>query len=265
MRPFLRWAGGKRWLTDQSFVSAIGAKRLVEPFLGGGALFFSRDWPDAVLADVNRHLINAYSHMKNNHTGLYQLVSDHFDDHSNERYYQVRSRMGSDSLQDAADFIYLNRACYNGLFRVNLAGRFNVPVGSKVYEIRDFREYEDWSKKLASAEIRLIDFEQTIDSCGEDDFIFADPPYTVNHNSNGFIEYNERIFRWDDQVRLHDCLLRAADRGARFALTNADHETLRELYRGCTLTTVERGSEMAGLKAARGRTTEIVITSFGSS
>jgi len=232
----------------------------VEPFLGGGALFFSYDWEKAVLADINRFLINAYLRMKENHLSLFCLVEEHFDLHSKDRYYEVRARMGSSSVQDAADFIYLNRACFNGLFRVNLAGRFNVPIGTKVYELRDLGEFEKWSTRLRNAEILLADFEETIDACGNGDFIFADPPYTVNHNSNGFIEYNEKIFSWDDQVRLHESLLRAAQRGAHFTLTNADHSTIRELYTGCKIRTVERGSEMAGSTNARGRTTEVVIT-----
>jgi DNA adenine methylase len=157
--------------------------------------------------------------------------------------------------------IYLNRACFNGLFRVNLSGRFNVPMGSKLYELRDVGEFEQWSTSLRKAEISIADFERTIGACGEGDFIFADPPYTVNHNSNGFIEYNENIFSWDDQVRLHRCLLQAVERGARFAVTNADHLTVRDLYSDCTVQTVERGSEMAGRITARGKTTEVVITS----
>jgi DNA adenine methylase len=262
MRPFLRWAGGKRWLTEHRSVSPSACVRIVEPFLGGGALFFSRDWQQAILADTNRFLINAYAHMQSDHARLFELVQEHFDLHSKDHYYRIRSRMGSRSVQDAADFIYLNRACFNGLFRVNLSGRFNVPIGTKVYELRKFSEFEEWSKRLKAAEIRLSDFEETIDACGEGDFIFADPPYTVNHNSNGFIEYNERIFSWDDQVRLHNCLLKASKRGAHFTLTNADHPTVRDLYDGCALQTIERGSEMAGRINARGRTTEVVITSL---
>ena len=262
MRPFLRWAGGKRWLAQQSIIAAPDGARLVEPFLGGGALFFSREWPRASLSDTNRFLINAYTSMKVDHVALYKMVVAHFDRHSNEHYYAVRRRMGSSSIQDAADFIYLNRSCFNGLFRVNLSGRFNVPIGTKSYELRDADEFAAWSKKLASADLGLADFEVIIDGCAAGDFIFADPPYTVNHNSNGFIEYNEKIFSWDDQVRLHGCLLRAAKRGASFALTNADHSTVRELYCGYAIRTVERGSEMAGRIGARGKTTEVVVTSF---
>lgn len=264
MRPFLRWAGGKRWLAQKGLTGLPTGARLIEPFLGGAALFFSRDWDRAVLADINRFLINAYQQLKVDQVALFSLVQEHFDLHTNDRYYEVRSRMESGSIQDAADFIYLNRACFNGLFRVNLAGRFNVPIGTKVYELRDAEEFRIWSQRLQNADIRLADFEETIGACGEGDFIFADPPYTVNHNSNGFIEYNEKIFGWDDQVRLHDCLIRAAERGAEFALTNADHSTVHELYDGWPLQIVERGSEMASKNSARGKTTEIVVTSFTS-
>lgn len=235
-------------------------KRLVEPFVGGGALFFAGDWKRAVLADINRYLINAYLHMRDDHVSVFRLLQRHFDLHSESHYYKVRERLGSCTVEDAGDFIYLNRACFNGLFRVNLDGRFNVPIGSKLYELRDLREFDDWSRKLQMAEICLADFEQTIATTGDGDVVFADPPYTVNHNSNGFIEYNEKIFSWNDQIRLHRCLLEAAQRGATFALTNADHSTVRELYNGCGLQAVERGSEMAGLTSARRRTTEIVIT-----
>jgi DNA adenine methylase len=223
-------------------------------------MFFSRRWTNARLADVNKVLINAYLQMRDSHAALYSLLMDHFDLHSSEHYYKVRARLGSSTVRDAADFVYLNRACFNGLFRVNLSGRFNVPIGSKLYELRQFEEFEQWASMLQGAKIHVADFEETINGCGEGDIIFADPPYTVNHNSNGFIEYNEKIFSWNDQVRLHDCLLRAARRGAAFALTNADHATIRDLYEGFALHAVERGSEMSGRTAARGRTTEVVIT-----
>lgn len=260
MRPFLRWAGGKRWLTQERAIAVPSNARLVEPFVGGGALFFSRPWRSAMISDVNPFLINAYRRMQNEHSVVFRLVAEHFRNHSPTYYYKIRDRMSRSTIEDAADFIYLNRSCFNGLFRVNLSGRFNVPIGSKVYELRDSSEFEAWSDRLQRASIELCDFEEAIDRCGEGDFVFADPPYTVNHNENGFIEYNEKIFSWQDQVRLHDSLLRAEKRGAHFILTNADHETIRDLYADFSISTVERGSEMASRVSARRRTTEVVIT-----
>jgi len=265
MRPFLRWAGGKRWLVSTRSISVPVSTRYVEPFLGGGAVFFSQQASTAVLSDLNSYLINAYRWMKQAPDALFDLTQTHFDRHSKTYFYTIRAELGSSSLVDAAAFIYLNRACFNGLFRVNLAGRFNVPIGTKVFELRSRDEFRRWSQKLKTAEILIGDFEAVIDRCGEGDFLFVDPPYTVKHNENGFIEYNEKIFGWDDQVRLAACLSRAAGRGAAFLLTNADHETVRGLYPDqFTLTSEERGSEMAGKTAYRGRTTELLACSCPS-
>lgn len=265
MRPFLRWAGGKRWLVSKGSISVPVAARFVEPFLGGGAMFFSQEAPTALLSDLNPYLINAYQWMQRAPDALFDLTQSHFDKHSKSYFYDVRGELGSTSVADAAAFIYLNRACFNGLFRVNLGGRFNVPVGTKVFELRNRDEFRTWSKKLKMAEILHCDFEMVVDRCGEGDFLFVDPPYTVKHNGNGFIEYNEKIFGWDDQVRLAACLSRAAARGAVFLLTNADHESVRGLYPDqFTLVSEERGSEMAGKTAYRGRTTELLVSSCPS-
>ncbi len=262
MRPFLRWAGGKRWLLEADRITIPCASRYVEPFLGGGAVFFSQTADRALLSDLNPYLINAYGWMQVSPDTLFELTQIHFNRHSVEYFYLVRSELGCATTEDAAAFIYLNRACFNGLFRVNLAGRFNVPIGTKVFELRDRREFAAWGARLLRAEIVQSDFEVVIDGCGEGDFIFVDPPYTVKHNGNGFIEYNEKIFSWDDQVRLADCLRRAKERGSEFLLTNADHQSVRALYEvEFTLGSQERGSEMASNTAHRGRTTELLVAS----
>lgn len=263
MRPFLRWAGGKRWLVADRPPTVEG-RRYVEPFLGGGAYFFAAKVSRAVLSDTNAHLINSYIWMRDDPTGLFKLVTKHFQSHCTEHYYNVRRSLRESGLQGAADFIYLNRACFNGLFRVNLKGKFNVPIGTKLYALEDQDEFLRWSRHLQNAEIRLSDFEPVIDSAARGDFVFLDPPYTVNHNNNGFIEYNEDIFSWDDQVRLHASIERAVARGVDFMLTNADHLTVRDLYAGrFQLDSVTRGSEMAGTTAHRGRTTELIVTPRG--
>ena len=260
MRPFLRWAGGKRWLVANRPPNLAG-RRYVEPFLGGGAYFFAARAPKATLSDTNAYLVNAYVWMRDDPAGLFKLVTSHFQSHCTEHYYNVRSSLCDNGLQGAADFIYLNRSCFNGLFRVNLKGKFNVPVGTKLYALEDRDEFLRWSQHLQNAEILLSDFEPVINGAERGDFVFLDPPYTVNHNNNGFIEYNEDIFSWEDQVRLHASVERAMDRGADFMLTNADHYTVRDLYADrFNLESVARGSEMAGKTAHRGQTTELVVT-----
>ena len=262
MRPFLRWAGGKRWLVEADNIRLPRAGRYVEPFLGGGAVFFSQNARTALLSDLNPFLINSYRWMKISPLELFELVQRHFNSHTNEYYYSVRSKLSAETIGDASDFIYLNRACFNGLFRVNLSGQFNVPIGSKLFRLQSKDEFINWAAHLEKTEILHSDFEAIIDQCGEGDFLFLDPPYTVKHNANGFIEYNEKIFSWEDQVRLAEALKRAAERGSSFLLTNADHDTVRSLY--CdewSFSSEERGSEMASKTAYRGRTTELMVAS----
>lgn len=262
MRPFLRWAGGKRWLANSGSMSLPQGGRYVEPFLGGGAIFFAQGALSALLSDLNSYLINAYRWMRDDPVGLFDRLQTYFDGHTSEQYYSVRQSLGFNTLDDAVAFVYLNRSCFNGLFRVNLAGRFNVPIGTKLFALRDKAEFLAWSKKLQTAEILVADFEDVIDQCSKGDVLFVDPPYTVKHNGNGFIEYNEKIFSWDDQIRLAACLSRASDRGVEFLLTNGDHENVRALYSDrYALSSQERGSEMAGKAAHRGQTTELLVAS----
>ena len=139
----------------------------------------------------------------------------------------------------------------------NLKGIFNVPIGAKdrvVFEDEDFSEI---SEALKVAEIYSADFEIVIDRAEADDFVFADPPYTTMHNVNGFVKYNQRIFSWRDQIRLKDAIVRASDRGAMIILTNADHDSIRQLYGGiATFRRIERASVIAGNALHRRATTE---------
>lgn len=259
MRPFLRWAGGKRWLAESLKIEGYRG-RYIEPFVGGGAVFFEWLPPRSELSDLNPYLINCYKFMRDSYKELYDLVMGHFRRHSSEWYYSVRSGLMSDGIVAAADFLYLNRSCFNGLFRVNLRGNFNVPIGSKLFAINDLEEFRAWSEALSGANLYLRDFEQAVNSAIEGDFLFCDPPYTVNHNRNGFVEYNEKIFSWEDQVRLRDALQRASLRGVDFLLTNADHSTVRDLYHDFDLRSIERCSEMAGSVRHRGKTSELLIS-----
>src|SRR5699024_9439870 len=113
----------------------------------------------------------------------------------------------------AARFIYLNRTCWNGLYRVNKQGKFNVPIGTKVNVRLESDNFMLTSDILKKVDLLISDFENIVDGALEDDFVFADPPYTVAHNNNGFIKYNEKLFSWSDQVRLRDAIIRARERG----------------------------------------------------
>jgi len=142
-----------------------------------------------------------------------------------------------------------------------LQGRFNVPKGTKNAVLYDNDDFKVIAQALSNADIRVSDFELLTEEARKDDLIFADPPYTVRHNLNGFVKYNETLFSWDDQVRLADALTRARNRGAKIVSTNANHSSVRELYRarGFTLKTVSRFSPISADPESRTQFEELVI------
>lgn len=262
LKPFLKWAGGKRWLFESGqFSLPTVTGTYIEPFLGGGAVFFEAAPQKALLTDSNRRLIELYVAIRDDLPKFEALVNSHAVEHSKEYYYTVRGLQFDGATERAAQFLYLNRTCWNGLYRENLRGQFNVPIGTKQIVISDADDFAAWSRALSSAALAHCDFEQSIDRAESGDFIFADPPYTVRHNMNGFVKYNQNIFAWEDQVRLRDALKRAADRGVAFAVTNADHESVRDLYRGFgEHRQLGRHSVIAAKSAHRAQSTELLVT-----
>jgi DNA adenine methylase len=261
--PFLKWAGGKRWLA-----STIGkhifpiAGRYIEPFLGSGAVYFHLRPAVALLNDANSELINAYKAIQLDFRRVEILLGYHHRHHSTEYYYQMRSYAPRCPFRSAARFVYLNRTCWNGLYRVNLKGVFNVPIGTKSSVVLSNDNWASVSECLQRAQLCCKDFEQIIDQAEKGDVVFADPPYTVKHNYNGFIKYNESLFSWADQERLSFALRRASKRGAIVVATNANHRSVRDLYRGAfTLKTMERSSILSGSSQFRGLFKELFIAS----
>lgn len=263
MEPFLKWAGGKRWLTTRFGDFLPGTNdfnRYFEPFLGGGAVFFHLKPTVGRLSDINDELINAYVVIRDHWYDLMHLLNQYDTLHSKAFYYHIRSLEPTQSLQRAARFIYLNRTCWNGLYRVNQKGVFNVPIGTKSKVVIENDDFAIISNALRDIQLFSCDFEETIDEAGADDFIFVDPPYTVKHNLNGFVKYNEKIFSWDDQVRLRDAVVRATQRGALVLVLNANHESVRELYREVgIMTTLDRASVISGNANGRGIYSELLI------
>ncbi|MDX8356077.1 DNA adenine methylase [Sphingopyxis terrae] len=261
IEPFLKWAGGKRWLAASDALPIPEQyDRYLEPFLGGGAIFFRLRPSVAVISDLNEELVQLYKIVRDRPDELRAELAHHNALHCKEHYYAVRASKPEDPLGRAVRTLYLNRTCWNGLYRVNLKGEFNVPIGTKDTVLFADENFIKASEALASAEIACRDFEQTIDLAKEGDFVFIDPPYTVQHNFNGFVKYNEKIFSWADQIRLKDSVKRAVSRGAGVVVTNADHETVRDLYRGvCDYRPLSRASVLAGKSDRRGPTTEALF------
>lgn len=266
MEPFLKWAGGKRWLLSKSenLIPDINdINRYFEPFLGGGSMFFHLQPQVAYLSDANPDLINSYTVIRDNWEALYKILKRYHKLHSNDFYYQIRASKPRTPLTKAARFIYLNRTCWNGLYRVNRQGEFNVPIGTKTNVILSDDNFEQLSAVLNHANLEVCDFETTIDQAGAGDFIFIDPPYTVKHNLNGFIKYNEKIFSWEDQIRLKNSVANAIERGALVLITNANHKSIEELYQGTgEMFLLNRASVIAGKSNARGIYSELAIKSW---
>jgi DNA adenine methylase len=262
LMPFLKWAGGKRWLaTNYPHFLPKNFNRYIEPFLGGGAIFFSMQPRQAVLSDANPRLIECYLVMRDDPQGLLARLLRHQKFHGHQYYYDVRSKNYRSAVGRAAQFLYLNRTCWNGLYRVNLNGKFNVPKGTKSTVVFPNEDFSVYSQLLRRAVLRSGDFEGILDTAKAGDFVFVDPPYTVKHNNNGFAKYNENIFSWADQIRLQEALGRAGRRGAKILLCNAHHESVMDLFANLgELHIVRRTSLIAGESSRRDEVTEIVVT-----
>ena len=261
LKPFLRWAGGKRWLIrKEKYIAPPKFNTYIEPFLGSAAVFFSMPNNPFIIADINEDLINCYKAIKENYNEIQRLVQLHQANHSKDYYYQIRAEEPIGDENKAARFLYLNRTCFNGLYRVNKSGKFNVPIGTKNHALLNDANLNLIAKRLDKGKILHQDFEETISMAREGDYIFLDPPYTVNHNSNGFIEYNEKIFSWDDQVRLKNAVVSALNKGVMMTMSNADHRSIHELYTGLTkIQKIERSSIIAGRSTNRKMTSEVIL------
>jgi len=264
LQPFLKWAGGKRWFVrNHSDLIPTTYNRYIEPFLGGGAVFFSLMPNNSILGDINPDVVAVFEGLKNNWKYIKRSLQYHQRMHSDKYYYKVRDNEPTGLLQRASRMIYLNRTCFNGIYRVNRHGEFNVPRGSKNHVILESDDFETISKVLQNAIIRLSDFESIIDQAMRGDLVFADPPYTVRHNLNGFVKYNEKLFSWNDQERLAQALIRARNRGVQIVATNANHHSVRDLYEeeGFYLKTVSRFSSISASSLNRKQFEELIILS----
>jgi DNA adenine methylase len=264
IEPFLKWPGGKRWLTSRHlgmFPKTYG--KYIEPFLGGAAVFFALSPEDAHLSDANPELINAYNRIKKDRLKVERGLARYQKKHSSEFYYKVRDRRLTDPVARAARFLYLNRTCFNGIYRVNKEGKFNVPIGTKDSVSFEEGYLEKVERALKHARVKTRDFAIAIGYANEGDFVFIDPPYTVMHNNNGFVKYNAQLFSWKDQARLATAIKAAANRGALIMMSNADHASVKTLYSDFgTHHILTRPSVLASDPGRRGNATELLVTNY---
>ena len=265
VEPFIKWPGGKRWFFKQyGHLLPQGVTRLIDPFLGGGASLFYLKPNEAVVSDVNQDLINTYQVMRNNYLELAELLLAYQKKHNSQYYYFIRDLYNPiNEIDRAARFIYLNRMCYNGMYRVNKKGKFNVPIGTREKCTNDIDMFSIYSTYLQRAEIMTCDFSETLKTAREGDLIFADPPYAYSKANQKFNRYSNQLFSWNDQIRLCDELSEARNRNAAIYAMNAYDEKIIDLYRenGFYLVKVLRYSSVAGNPQNRIIQDELLISS----
>ena len=261
VQPFLKWAGGKRWLFRKyRHIFPENVDRLIDPFLGGGSAFFFLQPRTALLSDLNRDLIDAYIAVRNSPRSVAKLLVHYHHSHCKSFYYATRASKPADPTKRAAWLLYLNRTCWNGLFRVNLRGEFNVPIGTKSNVFSSLAEFDFAALMLKLADVVHSDFEPIVNRATKGDVVFADPPYFEKNRNVRFLKYNSNVFSWLDQLRLRDALVRARRRGAKCFVTNANHASLVKLYRDDgKIHYLPRHSVLSGSNGGRKIETELLV------
>lgn len=273
-KPFLKWAGGKTALLPELLKAAPKQiETYYEPFLGGGALFFALQaegrFKNAVLSDSNRELINAYVQVRDNVEGLIRALGVHqrkyraAEDRA-EYYYTIRGKRLTCSLGGAANLIFLNKTCYNGLYRVNSKGGFNVPHGRYTNPtICDEGNLRAVSEALQGVELAVADFAEAPLTAGAGDFVYFDPPYVPLSETAYFTAYTAKEFGPTEQARLAKAAVTLANRGSHVALSNSGHPDVASLYSSdqFELTEVEARRAINSVAKGRGPVREYLIQS----
>jgi DNA adenine methylase len=265
--PFVKWAGGKRALLSQ-LIARLPATfgTYFEPFAGGGALFFAANdrITEAVLSDSNLELVITYNVIRRDPEELIGLLEEHTRSHNHDYYYRVRRQQGlQDPIKIAARFIYLNKTCYNGLYRVNKNGHFNVPIGRYAEpSVYDRDNILACHKALLNARIEYRDFETIPARTG--DFVYCDPPYQPVAETASFTKYTSADFSETDQRRLRDFALKLHDCGVYVMMSNSDTLFVRRLYEhpAFKISTVQAPRFVNCKPDKRGAVNELVITTY---
>lgn len=257
--PLLKWPGGKRLLAPRiAQLIPNTYDRYIEPFAGGAAIFFHLEPRRAILADINSELIDVYATVRRHHHKIVDALKRLRI--SRSVYYAIRAHEPNTKIERAVRFLYLNRTAFNGIYRVNRQGQFNVPFGCKPGTvICDEALIASAARVLRNTSLACSDFEPIINDARTGDVVYADPPYTTFHDNNGFRRYNERLFSWDDQIRLAKSLHAAARRGAFVVVSNANHAAVHDLYAGFATLSVSRASCISGSAAHRRSVAESIF------
>lgn len=274
IKPFVKWVGGKTQLLND-LISLMPQKynNYIEPFIGGGALFFRIKPKTALINDYNSELIACYQSFTNDE--YYKHLKNELDIHNNknssEYYYKIRALDKEQNYPNypvytrAARMIYLNKAGFNGLYRVNQHGHFNVPYGQKInlrtYNDNNFDLIRDYFKN-AKISITNTDFEQAAKTALQGDFVYFDPPYDNFPNKDGFVSYTKNGFDKKDQIRLANLYKELTRKGVKIMLSNHNTPLIRELYKDFNIYIVNAKRMINSDGSKRGPVEEVIITNY---
>lgn len=270
-KPFIQWVGGKREVIPQyeRFIPKK-FKNYYEPFLGGGAMFFHLQPKKAILSDSNQELIKTYEGVRDNPEEVIRFLREFKSKHSEELYTKIRNldreidilkELGSAEI--AARMIYLNQTCFNGLYRVNQRGQFNVPIGSSLNRlICDDYTIRNASKILKKTTLKKMDFEIAVNDAAVGDFIYLDPPYYPVSVYSDFTRYTKEKFYQEDQVRLKVQVDQLSMKGCKVMLSNSDCNFVRNLYKDYKIHKVQSNRSLNCKKDRRGKVYELLITNY---
>ncbi|HHQ45505.1 MAG TPA: DNA adenine methylase [Candidatus Altiarchaeales archaeon] len=269
----VKWAGGKKQLLDQ--FKTLYPKEFndyYEPFIGGGAVFFHLKQLDGhrkyFISDNNKDLVEVYRAVKDDIDQLIKLLETYKKNHMKnpkEHYYKIRDDFNktTSGVERAAEFIYLNKTCFNGLYRVNSKGGFNVPIGNyKNPGIVNEKSLRKASRLLQGVEIECMPFEETLKLPKKGDFIYLDPPYHPLSETSSFTSYTKEDFTEKDQERLLEYYKKLDRRGCLLMLSNSDTEFIKQLYRDYDLHKVKAKRAISCKGEGRGEIKELVITNY---
>lgn len=269
-QPFLQWVGGKR-----EFISIYGDylpsdyNSFHEPFLGGGAVFFEIAHKESFISDLNKELIDTYLAIRDEPEAVISILEKLRSKHSKELYYHVRAFDRLEQWQTAtlpeiaARMIYLNQTGFNGLYRVNRKGQYNVPIGSSLNRlICDPENLRAASVALGQAKISYAGYESVLDNAKADDFVFLDPPYAPAGEFSDFVRYTKEQFSLDDQKNVASIFQELDKLGTKVALTNADVPLIRELYKDYTIVPILSSRNLNSKKDLRGKAKEVLVVNY---
>lgn len=275
-KPFVKWVGGKRQLIKQFRDMGLYPpdefdpmkNSFFEPFVGGGAVFFDLLPEKAYLSDMNFDLVTTYNVIKNDVESLIKSLKKHA--HNKEYFLKVRAQKVSTltPLKIASRFIYLNRTCFNGMYRVNSKGEFNVPFGAnKNPLICDEVNLRKVSKALQNVEIAHQDYKESIKKAKKGDFVYLDPPYHPMSSTASFTSYTKESFGAKEQVELRDTFLKLHKKGCFIMLSNSNADFINEIYgelklHGIKVHKVEANRAINSKGDGRGKVKEVLVTNY---